>query len=90
VPGRVSVPAILVLVLVLYHWLLQECSIMLPLLTCVLFDALPQVDLSRINALIAQNAGLKAMLEEEHLQLEVGAESCVMHAACSNPNLAVP
>lgn len=30
-----------------------------------------QVDLGRINALIAQNAGLKAMLEEEHLQLEV-------------------
>lgn len=32
-----------------------------------------QVDLGRINALIAQNAGLKAMLEEEHLQLEVSA-----------------
>jgi hypothetical protein len=29
------------------------------------------VDLGRINALIAQNASLKAMLEEEHLQLEV-------------------
>jgi hypothetical protein len=33
-----------------------------------------QVDLGRINALVAQNAGLKAMLEEEHLQLEVSAE----------------
>lgn len=30
-----------------------------------------QVDLSRINSLIAQNAGLKSLLEEEHLQLEV-------------------
>lgn len=48
--------------------------------TCVVFDVLPQVDLSRINALIAQNAGLKAMLEEEHLQLEVSAEPCVLHA----------
>eukprot|EP00775_Hariotina_reticulata_P007189 gene7189-7403_t len=29
-----------------------------------------QVDLGRINALIAQNTGLKALLQEEHLQLE--------------------
>jgi hypothetical protein len=35
-----------------------------------------QVDLGRINALIAQNAGLKAMLEEEHLQLEVRRLGC--------------
>jgi hypothetical protein len=34
-----------------------------------------QVDLGRINSLIAQNAGLKAMLEEEHLQLEVSCET---------------
>jgi septal ring factor EnvC (AmiA/AmiB activator) len=34
-----------------------------------------QVDLGRVNALIAQNTGLKALLQEEHLQLEV-CESC--------------
>lgn len=31
-----------------------------------------QVDLGRVNALIAQHAGLKALLQEEQLQLEVG------------------
>lgn len=38
---------------------------------CVAVRVCVQVDLGRINSLIAQNAGLKAMLEEEHLQLEV-------------------
>jgi hypothetical protein len=30
-----------------------------------------QSDLARVNGLIAQHAGLKADLQEEHLQLEV-------------------
>ena len=40
-----------------------------------------QVDLGRINSLIAQNAGLKAMLEEEHLQLEVSGRLQTVHAS---------
>jgi hypothetical protein len=35
-----------------------------------------QVDLGRVNALIAQHAGLKVLLQEEQLQLEVSWNSC--------------
>jgi chromosome segregation ATPase len=36
-----------------------------------------QVDLGRVNALIAQHAGLKALLQEEQLQLEVSWHTCM-------------
>lgn len=51
-----------------------------------------QVDLGRVNALIAQHAGIKALLKEEQLQLEASVVVLSRHDSflyCQPGNLPI-